>query len=587
MEKLKLVSIGIIYFFACYKVAYNFDIPNIFDGLKSANNWYRNYDEPTDFIIIDEGNNITSENNGINKGVENPETEDANDKGAEDSVESQIEVTDDKGAEDSLESQIEVTDDKGAEDSLESQIEVTDDKGAEDSLESQIEVTDDKGAEDSLESQIEVTDDKVIKSPILDKNNTSINKLEKELLERYKLYEEKKNKVKEIESSIPEIKERLLSLKDQIDIIDNQISFLEKKISMIDELIHIKKDEIRNILSKLKIYEISIEEERNKLTELAVFMYKDIDYFSDLLSFEKNFFKIILSGLTLAENRLIEDTYKVIEDRSEILIKKLEYLNQKHGSYLKDLDETKNDLNVTLKNQIHQKKDLQTQIRNKNILVTKTSNEEEQYTKLLSMYIKQEKEVKKDISDIENKIKQLKTNKVITKTESIPKIENLYELYTDLNQEDSKTFFGIWPVDPSGGITAYFHDPTYPFGVHNAIDIRQAQGSTIVAPATAYVYKVRDNGMGYSYLILAHRNNVLTVYGHVTEFLVAEGDLVHEGDKVAITGGAPGTKGAGWMTTGAHLHFEVIKDGKHDNPLNYLPLEMLPAKYVPDSFLKH
>ena len=94
--------------------------------------------------------------------------------------------------------------------------------------------------------------------------------------------------------------------------------------------------------------------------------------------------------------------------------------------------------------------------------------------------------------------------------------------------DDGGDNFFIWPVSPSGGITAYYHDDSYKDRfkvVHNAIDIRQRQGSPIFAPANGYVYKAKDNGMGYSYMILAHKDGLMTVYGHLTEFMAEEGDL--------------------------------------------------------------
>ena len=145
----------------------------------------------------------------------------------------------------------------------------------------------------------------------------------------------------------------------------------------------------------------------------------------------------------------------------------------------------------------------------------------------------------------------------------------------------------IWPVPPVA-ITAYFHDPSYPkkWGVHNAVDIRAKQYTEIHAPANGYVFQTKDNGMGYSYIILAHKNKLVTVYGHVSEILVKPGTVVKQGDVIGLSGGMPGTKGAGWQTTGSHLHFEVWHDGEQVDPLDYLPVMELPIEYIPDKYLK-
>lgn len=130
-----------------------------------------------------------------------------------------------------------------------------------------------------------------------------------------------------------------------------------------------------------------------------------------------------------------------------------------------------------------------------------------------------------------------------------------------------------WPVEPDEGLSATFLDPAYEerFGIsHHAVDIPVGQGSAIRAAADGVIEKIVDSGLGYSYLILKH-DGFATLYGHVSAFFVAEGDRVRQGDVVAQSGGRPGTPGAGALTTGPHVHFEVIVEGERIDPLRVLP----------------
>jgi murein DD-endopeptidase MepM/ murein hydrolase activator NlpD len=132
----------------------------------------------------------------------------------------------------------------------------------------------------------------------------------------------------------------------------------------------------------------------------------------------------------------------------------------------------------------------------------------------------------------------------------------------------------MWPVAPLDGISAHFNDPLYlaKFGVpHHAVDIPTPQGSIVGAAADGVVETVSDKGMGFNSLVIRHANGMTTLYGHVIKFLVTEGQTVHAGQPVALSGGTPGTPGAGPMTTGAHLHIAFYKDGQAVDPMLYLP----------------
>ena len=143
--------------------------------------------------------------------------------------------------------------------------------------------------------------------------------------------------------------------------------------------------------------------------------------------------------------------------------------------------------------------------------------------------------------------------------------------FTVVTGSSAKMF--IQPV--SGSITYRWHDANYPYGnsngEHTGIDIVTAQGTPVKAAAAgAVVAVVSGSGDQASYITISHGNGLITKYAHLSRLDVQAGDQVNQGEIIGLSGGTPGTPGAGLYTNGAHLHFEVLLNGVSADPEKYL-----------------
>jgi murein DD-endopeptidase MepM/ murein hydrolase activator NlpD len=109
---------------------------------------------------------------------------------------------------------------------------------------------------------------------------------------------------------------------------------------------------------------------------------------------------------------------------------------------------------------------------------------------------------------------------------------------------------------------------TSPFGprwndTHEGIDLDAGLRDKIFAAEKGIVTKA-GKGSGYGKMvIIKHAGGYETVYAHMSRIKVKEGDRVRKGDVVGLAGNT-GT------STGVHLHFEILKDGKPVNPEAYV-----------------
>jgi len=182
------------------------------------------------------------------------------------------------------------------------------------------------------------------------------------------------------------------------------------------------------------------------------------------------------------------------------------------------------------------------------------------------------KNVQTKLTDWEKKEDQLQKE-----SESLnDKIKKLQKKYANQNMYKGPANGKFrWPVNWPNITSPYgwrIHPVYNTKKFHSGIDIGGSYGNPIMAAGAGVVIFTakpvqgqNTGGSGYgNYCIIDHGGGYTTLYGHCRSVYVKTGQKVKSGQKIAEMG-STGT------STGAHLHFEVRKNGSPVNPERYLP----------------
>jgi murein DD-endopeptidase MepM/ murein hydrolase activator NlpD len=377
-------------------------------------------------------------------------------------------------------------------------------------------------------------------------NHPEVVHLKEQIQEKEDQLENLKESTKAYEERIEEAKNASVTLESQIQLIDTQTTKLELDIKSTQLIIDKTRLELESLQFQINKEEEEINTQKDRLREYIKLIHKEE---------QKSLLEILLVNESFSEffNQLnyieeIQSDLKNSIDRVQNLREALETQKTTLVVYQTELEDAKKELE---RNQSR----LKEQAVAKETLLVQTKSSEIRYQQLLREAQTVQNDIDSSINKIDEEIKR--------------KIARLRTGGTD-----PKTTLLNWPLRELRGITAYFQDPTYPYRhlfEHSAIDLRAAHGTALLATADGYIARAADNGYGYSYVTIVHDNSLSTVYGHVSAIYVQTGQFVEAGQVIALSGGTPGTLGAGPFVTGPHLHFEVRLNGIPVDPLQYLP----------------
>lgn len=151
--------------------------------------------------------------------------------------------------------------------------------------------------------------------------------------------------------------------------------------------------------------------------------------------------------------------------------------------------------------------------------------------------------------------------KNITDNQEVQGIQNIQ------NENINNKNFGkiLWPVK-SGKITSKFGNRNHPVlksvKFHRGVDIAVSLGTPVYAGIRGIVTFAGKRGNYGNLVEIKGSDGIKVRYAHLSKIDVVTGQRVSDGEKVAETGNTG-------MSTGPHLHYEIIVDESPVNPLNF------------------
>lgn len=361
----------------------------------------------------------------------------------------------------------------------------------------------------------------------------------------------KRNRVKELDAIINTYQKKIAEQENQTASLQNQVILLDNELLKKQFDIERTKTELDAIQLEIEALDAQISDrgrriERQKDEAAALLQHiHQADGISPL--------EVLLTQRSLSSffDRL-EEVKRLESDLTDAL-EKVKATKRDLESKKKERDDKRIALEQERKALKRQQLALEAERNFKASLADQTKSQESEFQRMLFELKQQQQSTSDDISTLESTLK----DKLDSVDQALARGDVL------LN----------WPVDPSRGITAKFHDPTYPFRnlfPHPGVDVRAPVGTNVDAAAGGYVAWNKKGRLYGNYTMVVHPGNVATVYAHLTKFLAKPDSYIERGDVIGKSGGRPGDPGAG-LSTGPHLHFEVRLNGIPVDPENYLP----------------
>jgi len=372
-------------------------------------------------------------------------------------------------------------------------------------------------------------------------NASAVNNLSQQIEEQRQKIDAIADKINEYQNSINKVRNQSNTLKNQVYILDNQIAKTELDIEAKTEEVKVTELEINKVELEIEDNQQAINDQKKYLSAFI----RLLDYYDD-----KDYLSVLLNNNSFSEFFDQINNIEGIEADLQKTLNRFQELITRYNAQKDELNNKRDQLSELLNKLESEKNSLQNQIGTKEYLIQETNNSEKKYQGLIGNLKQEQLAANNAVASMEAKLRQ-----ELEKKGANEEFNNLADAVLG------------WPTS-SRRLTAYFHDPDYPYRnlfEHSGLDIGVKTGTPVMAAEAGYVAKVALGTKWYgNYIMIIHNNNLATLYAHLSSVSVKNDQYVSKGQVI----GASGSTG---FASGPHLHFEVRSSGIPVNPLNYLP----------------
>lgn len=394
--------------------------------------------------------------------------------------------------------------------------------------------------------------------------------------------QELQKKIDAKSEAVESLTERLYVYQENIDAKQNEKFDLQNQLAVLEDKAEETKTEIEKSGIELDVLQLEIEALQHQIRDAE----NDIQgkkgdlaaAIQDLYAYQqKTPLEIAFSQQSLSEFFTSVEYTSALQKNIHATVDKIQNIKGLLEGRRTEVKDKKAEVSQKKTELELQQVELEGEQQVKDTLLADTEESEEKFQELLQKAQEEQAQLEEQVSSLQ-KSAQAKID--LIRADIQQKLEdNDSSNDSDISQGDKDFANGIvslaWPID-SRTITCGFHCGGNPFrnivGEHSGMDLATPYGTEVRAAASGYVTVAKFDGTSnLAYVSIAHGDDLLTMYLHLSAVYVSYDQYVHQGDVIGLSGGIPGTPGAGAFSTGAHLHFEVRVSGTPTDPLSFLP----------------